>query len=241
MMAATGDDERGRLIADEILQRPEYARWRSFEAQDWITDVGGSLGAFLGWIVRFPTREPVLSWTLEVALLLVAAALIAPAAVVLPWTTPFVLVAYATLALLVAADWRRLRRTLPLSAERIIPARVFVGRTATVAIDLRNRDADSAQVDVVEEVPRLLRGDDTVFRGVVLAPGEARTVTYDISPVARGDHPIGTLHLLRRSRFGLLERRETLPEAVVSAYPDVSRRHAAGTPRARRQKLLVGR
>jgi uncharacterized protein (DUF58 family) len=168
-----------------------------------------------------------------------AAALFAPAAVVLPWTTPLVLTAYATLALLVAADWLRLRRTLPLGAERRLPARVFVGRTAAVAIDIRNRGTDTAHVEIVEEVPRLLRRDDPVFRGVVIPPGEARTVAYDITPAARGDHPIGALHLLRRSRFGLLERRETLPGAVVSAWPDVNRIVRACTPRHRSGRVGI--
>jgi hypothetical protein len=77
MTAAIADDERVRLVADEILSRSQYARWRSVGEQGWLADVGSSIGALLEWLVGFPTREPALSWTLEVALLLVAAVLLA--------------------------------------------------------------------------------------------------------------------------------------------------------------------
>lgn len=152
-----------------------------------------------------------------------AAVLVSPAAVVLPATAPLVLVAFAVLAVAVARDFAVLRREPRLAVERRLPRRSRVGCVDMVEIVVTNGGERTVHVDVVEEVPRSLRGEDPVFPALALAPGETRTVHYAIEPAARGEHMLGRLHLLRRSALGLLERRESAAGAVVHAWPDAAR------------------
>ncbi len=68
-------DEEVRALAGEILQRPEFARWRSFEAdafmalERWISE-------YMSWINELQLQSPLLFWLFLIGLLGFALALI---------------------------------------------------------------------------------------------------------------------------------------------------------------------
>ena len=169
-----------------------------------------------------------------------AAALFSPVAVVLPWTLPFVLAAFGALAVVASWDFVRLRRAAPLQAQRILPARAFVGRRVGVEIRVDNPGAEATVVDVIDEVPAVLRVDDPVQRNVDLPAGACWSFTYEVRPETRGDHMLGTLLLLRRSPLGLLERREAWPADVVRAFPDAARLLRAPAATLRQRASVAG-
>ncbi len=154
---------------------------------------------------------------------LLAAVLVSPAAVVLPGTLPIVVVAYVALIAVAVADAVRLHGQPRLLLRRCVPERTYVGRPAAVEIVVGNRGSDTARVEIVDEVAAALRTSDPSFTDLVLEAGAEQTVTYEVRPALRGDHPMGTLIALRRSSWGLVERRESLPPTFVRTYPDAAR------------------
>lgn len=152
-----------------------------------------------------------------------ALALVSPAVVVLPGTILLVLSGYLLLACVTLVDLVRLRSLLPLVIERRIPARAFVGRSVSVEIRLTNPGRLDAVVDVFEDVPGALCDREVVLPGIPVPAGDTCGRSYSIQPKARGNHPLGEMVVLRRSPFGLLERREVSGADVVRAFPDTAR------------------
>jgi len=70
------DDDRVRELAAEILQRSEYAAWRPLGDDGSLLTVTASVRAFVDWFLDLPFRQPVLYWTIELGLILVAAILL---------------------------------------------------------------------------------------------------------------------------------------------------------------------
>lgn len=152
-----------------------------------------------------------------------ALALVSPAVVVLPGTMLLVLAGYLFLACVTLVDLIRLRRLLPLTIERRIPSRAFVGRSLAVEIRLNNPGRLDALVDVFEDVSGALCDREIVLPGIPVPAGGTCGRTYWILPKARGNHPLGEMVVLRRSPLGLLERREISRADVVRAFPDTAR------------------
>lgn len=65
------DDTALRELAREILERPEYRRFRSLDA-DLMRRFAEVLSDFLGWMQALSVAAPLLYWTLLLGLLLVA-------------------------------------------------------------------------------------------------------------------------------------------------------------------------
>ncbi len=152
-----------------------------------------------------------------------ALALVSPAVVVLPGTILLVLAGYLLLASVAFVDLVRLRALMPLVIERRVPARTFVGRSLPVEIRLTNPDRLDALVDVFEDVSGELRDGEVVLPGITVPAGGACRCSYSISPKVRGNHPLGEMVVLRRSPFGLFERREVSCADIVRAFPDSAR------------------
>lgn len=152
-----------------------------------------------------------------------ALALVSPAVVVLPWTILLVLAGYLFLGCVTLVDLIRLRRLEPLTIDRRIPARAFVGRSLSIEIRLNNPGKLDARVDIFEDVPGALCDGEIVLPGIPVPAGGTCTRSYSILPKTRGNHPLGEMVVLRRSPFGLLERREVSRADVVRAFPDTAR------------------
>jgi len=142
--------------------------------------------------------------------------------------------AFAVLAALVVWDALALRRTGPVSVERLLPERAFVGRETAIELAIRNAGAVALRADVIDELPFDLAAEEARVSGLGLPPRETTVVRHAIRPRVRGDRPLGAVIVLVRSPLGLLRRRVVVPAgAPLRVYPDATRflRPAALDPR----------
>jgi uncharacterized protein (DUF58 family) len=103
-------------------------------------------------------------------------------------------------------------------------ARLLHGRTAEVAIDLRNDARLPAPLLLVEDEVDWALADGARFMVAGIRPGTTTTVTYTLHGRARGRYPVGPLRLRVRDPFGatqLVRRYSTRDEVLV--YPRVER------------------
>jgi hypothetical protein len=70
------DDREVRALAQEILERPEFAYWRSLEV-DFLLAIERWIESYLGWVQHLRIESPPLYWLFISALLLTTLALLA--------------------------------------------------------------------------------------------------------------------------------------------------------------------
>ena len=92
-----------------------------------------------------------------------------------------------------------------LQIKRKLPRRLFVGRRSLIDIALLNekRWLSSVSVETLDEV----EGEDTEpARFVRVAPGKTEIASYPFEPQRRGTVELGTMRVLTRYPFGLIEK-----------------------------------
>ena len=155
-----------------------------------------------------------------------AAAWSAAAVAVVLWPALWIAhaAALAVLAVLVVWDAALLARRPPITAERRLPPRAFVGRDAELTLALHNPGAEAVEVEVIDELPSDLAPTEPRLAGVRVAGGAALLLRQVVLPTLRGDRLLGPVLLLERSPLGLLRRRgRAAAGAVLRVYPDASR------------------
>ena len=158
-------------------------------------------------------------------LLSVAAAWTAGTLLVVLWPVLWT-VSVGTLAIGVALaiwDHALLRRGIRVDIMRHLPERAFVGRDATVAVEVSNSGAEAVQVEVVDEVPRDLRSEDPVLAAVTVTPDTPALLRYPVKPTRRGDRLFGLPVALVRSPFGFWQGTVVGRRGdVLRVYPDAT-------------------
>jgi hypothetical protein len=76
VFAAHLSDERVRQLADEILAREHFARWRSIE-HDWLRAILEWLARYLSWMDRLWDASPLLYWLIVCGLIALTLLLLA--------------------------------------------------------------------------------------------------------------------------------------------------------------------
>ncbi|HEX7243242.1 MAG TPA: DUF58 domain-containing protein, partial [Longimicrobiaceae bacterium] len=121
--------------------------------------------------------------------------------------------ALAADALLLAAAgadaWLTPRRR-DLRVERRAPARIALGGTAEVVLEVESRGGRAARVLLTDDLPALLAREGAERHDLAVAPGGAATASYRVRAKERGDAAYGDLHLRVAGPLGLVwtQRRE---------------------------------
>ena len=68
LLAAHLSDEKVRQLADEVLAREHFARWRGIE-QDWLRAILEWLARYLGWMDELWDASPLLYWLIVAGLI----------------------------------------------------------------------------------------------------------------------------------------------------------------------------
>lgn len=153
--------------------------------------------------------------------MLTVTSLVLPA---LSWLAPALAASALVLVALVLWDALLLRRTPGVILTRRLPERAFVGREATIELELRNTGTTSAWVDVFEELPRALAPEDPVLRSLTIAPGSIAAHRLVVSPSERGEMILGAAAVLERSPMGFLSRRSAHGAGDrLRVFPDTQR------------------
>ncbi len=116
-----------------------------------------------------------------------------------------------------------------LQIKRQLPARLFAGRRSLIDIAVLNekRWLSSVSVEAIDEVD----GEETqAARFVRVLPGATAVASYRFESPRRGIFELGTMRVLTRYPFGLIEKGYTiyLPDEIV-VYPKLLE-HAAASP-----------
>lgn len=155
------------------------------------------------------------------------------AVVVFPVLWPVLAAAGVGICALLLSDASMLSRLPPVHLRRLLPARAFVGRPATVQVVVEYA-GPPAPVQVFEDVSPVDAGAAPAFVPVVAGGGAPAVLSYTLCPRRRGDLRFGRLIALLESPLGLLWRRVVGDEGeLLAVYPDTTRflRPAALDPR----------
>lgn len=106
-----------------------------------------------------------------------------------------------------------------LQIKRKLPARLFAGRRTLIDVALLNekRWLPSVSVEAIDEIDGV---DSEAARFVRVAPGKTEVGSYHFESARRGLFELGTVRVLTRYPFGLIEKGYTtfLPDEIV-VYP----------------------
>ena len=113
-----------------------------------------------------------------------------------------------------------------LQVKRRLPARLFAGRRTLIDVALLNekRWLPSVSVEAIDEI----EGVDSEAARFVVAPGKTEVGSYHFESARRGLFELGTIRVLTRYPFGLIEKGYTtfLPDEIV-VYPKLLEHVAA--------------
>lgn len=145
----------------------------------------------------------------------------------------------AGVAALIVLNARRLPRPSALLVTRRWSAPLSLGSPTAVSIDVRNASRVRIRVEVGDYVSPGLHRD--LVDGTLTVPPEGEaSLSYTVSPRARGDATMGVVSLEWRDDWGLVSRWGVAPlEQTVRVYPDLreGRRQAMYLIRSRQVAL----
>jgi uncharacterized protein (DUF58 family) len=108
-----------------------------------------------------------------------------------------------------------------LQIQRKLPTRLFAGRRSHMDVALLNekRWLSSVSIEIIDELDGI---DTQPARFLRVAPGETQVASYGFESQRRGIVELGTIRVLTRYPFGLIEKGYTtfLPDEVV-VYPQL--------------------
>lgn len=141
-------------------------------------------------------------------------------------------VAYLVAGVFLLSRWWFRRVLRQLAVERDLVERAFPGDEVTVSLRLRNPSSLPVPwVELHESLPTALAMPPSHREVVSLAPGEERTVTYELRPSRRGYFPIGALNLRAGDLLGLSDHEMVAVRADrLIVYPDVVPLDRLGLP-----------
>jgi uncharacterized protein (DUF58 family) len=138
---------------------------------------------------------------------------VSPGLAALPW------LAIGFLLLLFAAD-RILLRRASFEVRRVLPPRLSLDRPSPVALEIRSRSPFGLAVAASDDLAPALEGNCLPAPHAIL-PGETLTLGFDATPVVRGEHDLGPVHLRATGPLGLATVQRSFPcPGRVKVYPD---------------------
>ena len=107
------------------------------------------------------------------------------------------------------------------SARRDVPKLFSLGDLNTLRVHLTHTGNLPLHVEVYDELPRQFQ-EREFHMDFRLAPGETRTLNYDVRPTTRGEYLFGHINVLAKTPLGLASRRHMLgTPQMVPTYPSV--------------------
>ena len=105
--------------------------------------------------------------------------------------------------------------------KRRLPVRMFAGKRSLIDVTLLNEKRWLSTVSI-EAIDELDGADTTPARFLRVAPGETKVTSYGFQAKRRGLVELGTMQVLTRYPFGLIEKGYTtfLPDEII-VYPQL--------------------
>lgn len=140
--------------------------------------------------------------------------------IVLPALFHVAWIAVVVVACAIAYEWGTLwSRKGGIVASRTVAQRLSNGDANIVSIDVETTINAALICSVIDELPVQFQERGLILHGTVL-PGKRTVLTYTVRPTQRGEYAFGDIHIYASLWLGLVERRFTIPAAVVvKTYP----------------------
>jgi len=106
-----------------------------------------------------------------------------------------------------------------MAANRMVPERFSNGDGNTVVLNISNGYTLKVHCTIIDELPMQFQQRDFDLR-LQLNAGQDKQVTYEVTPLERGEYWFGKLHVFVANRIGLVSKRCTFgEETMVKTYP----------------------
>ncbi|MCC7245698.1 MAG: DUF58 domain-containing protein [Saprospiraceae bacterium] len=140
----------------------------------------------------------------------------------LPVLMPVAQTVLILLSTLTLTDWALLFIRKPrLTIRREAPAMLSLSDPNPVHLDVENKGNLALNLSIEEELPFQLQMRHFLLK-TVITPGDQQRLTYQITPLSRGDYAFGHARTFATTQIGLVERRLALSAPqTASVYPSV--------------------
>ena len=126
-----------------------------------------------------------------------------------------------SLALALADALLLFNRKVRLEVSRQLPKVFSLGDPNPVHLELHNRSSRRLLLSLIDELPVEFQIRDFEQR-TTLDPNGRQTLTYELTPVKRGEYAFGDIHLYLNTPLGLIQRKITVPcSASIPVFPSI--------------------
>ncbi len=106
-------------------------------------------------------------------------------------------------------------------AERRLPKMLSLSDSNKISLEIVNRSPRKLHLTVIDELPVQFQKRD-FEKTLEVKGGEERVLTYELTPVTRGEYEFGVVNLYASTQFGLVQRRFRAGEPMTApVYPSV--------------------
>ncbi len=140
----------------------------------------------------------------------------------LPFLFPVAVTFFILAVALTMADWVLLfNQKINVEAERRLPKMLSLSDSNKISLAIVNRSPRKLHLTVIDELPVQFQKRD-FEKTLEVKGGEERVLTYELTPVSRGEYEFGVVNLYASTQFGLVQRRFRAGEPMAApVYPSV--------------------
>lgn len=112
-------------------------------------------------------------------------------------------------------------KKIRVKARRRLPKMFSLGDENTVRIVLKNQSPRPLHLSIIDELPFQFQKRD-FEKTIEIENGEEQTLTYELTPVTRGDYEFGVINIFAATKLGLAQRRFKVGQPMSRpVYPSV--------------------
>ena len=123
---------------------------------------------------------------------------------------------------LVAADiFLLFQKNISLNVKRKLPKLLSLGDANHIYLEIKNNATRPLNLTIIEELPVQFQERDFQME-IKLEAGEEKTMSYELTPITRGEYSFGVVNIFASTNFNLIQRRFRLGGNMqVPVYPSV--------------------
>ena len=112
-------------------------------------------------------------------------------------------------------------RSVRVKCRRRLPKLFSLGDTNVVKLELQNRSKQPLKLKIIDELPFQFQKRDFTI-SLTLKPEERKIISYNLTPVERGEYEFGKINLFMATFLGLVQRRYQHDFPMqVPVYPSI--------------------
>ena len=140
----------------------------------------------------------------------------------LPFLFPVAVTFFIMAVALTLADVMLLfNKKINVEAMRRLPKMLSLSDANKISLEITNRSPRPLNLSVIDELPVQFQKRD-FEKTVVVKRGDTQVLTYELTPMTRGEYEFGVANIYASTQFGLIQRRFRAGEPMKAlVYPSV--------------------